>query len=178
MRRFLLFSISMICVLLTGCNTKEEEPMRDGDLLPFEFEINVTDQNGENVVEKLGDITQIRQLLAVEYHGYTFNLKNYGEGWKVIGPGPTYDIPLYIYPDDASLTPISLRFGPFIPSTDDDTFTIKWQDGTQDVVKFKYIYDKKSDNYQREFLLNGAEMTEWSANMLNPVIRKTIKIEK
>lgn len=56
----------------------------------------------------------------------------------------------------------------------DETFTLKWKDGTQDIVKFSSSW-KYDEYFNKEAFFNGSEITEWGESGVTQTIRKTIK---
>ncbi len=168
MKRFYFLAILFLGLLLPSCKQDAEEPV-DCDPPIITFEIVVTDADGNVIIKGENGEERIRELLTIEYQGYTSSLKKKGEQ-RASNEQPFHAV------YDKDNNPTSITYGFFFSSKNykDETITLKWKDGTQDIVKFSTSY-KYAEYFNKSASLNGTEITEWGEDGVTPIIRKIIK---
>ncbi len=161
-------AILILGLLLPSCNKKDFEPI-DCDPPIITFEIVITDADGNLIIQSENGEEKIRELLTIEHRGHTVTLQKQGES-KAFAEDPFY-VSYDLYGN-----PTKILYGFFFASKNykDETFTLKWKDGTQDIVKFSASW-KYDEYFNHEAFFNGTEITEWGTSGVNPTIRKTIK---
>ncbi len=166
MKRFYLLATLILCLLLTGCKQDNNESI-DCDPPIITFDVIITDADGNLIIQEENGKEKIRELLTIEHCGHTATLN--GE------MGPYSTDPFYVgYDLNGNLTKIFYGFFSAHKNYKDETFTLKWKDGTQDVVRFSASW-KYNESFKKEAFFNGTEITEWGESGVTPIIRKTIK---
>lgn len=165
MKRFYLLTTILLGILLLSC--KQDEDKVYPETPPIFFEIVITDNNGNNYIDRDDKAQVIKDLLTINHNGQTYSLES------ISAPANTSRQTLRLYPKDA---PKELIFGPFFPADNfrGEEFTINWYDGTKDVVLFDCYVDRGKDGLVKRFFINGQETTEKNMDLGGVVIRKTI----
>lgn len=165
MKRFYFLATLILGLLLSSCDNKEDQGICDPPIVTFE--IIITDADGNLIIQSENGEEKIRELLSIEHCGRTVTLLKEGESRP-------HEQPFYVgYDLNGNRTRIFYGFFFVSHNYKDETFILKWKDGSQDIVKFSTFW--KFNKYNIEAFYNGTKITECSEDRFMPVIRKTIK---
>lgn len=178
-----IINLLMLLFILAGCskaNEDEREDKKDDFVLTdfnnYSIPILVTDALGNNLLDPKTPHNLLKEEIKVIYKGEEFKRMNVNQ------PGTRFNMPaplalrtrLYTvsgYSGDLFM----MAFGEFGSGNyQDESFTIHWADGTEDIIKFDMYTtseNKKAPTVHITFYLNGEK---WTSSKPITIIRPKV----
>lgn len=178
--RLLALALSCVCVL-ASCNKDESDDIIIWDIAPVEFNIEVVNALGEDLVNPAHPHSLAKQPITIEMDGTTYKLRSYDEASEEIRKrsaaqsshsryylavlyGFTYRKPYEVN------GPWILSFGEFAGEKNADrSIKLHWPNGKTDVLRYtnSFGWEGRGDNLrpkiERHFYLNGKRVDEPNA---------------
>ena len=157
----------VLCVALNGCNKEDDmSKLDEGGKILYSLELKIVDKNGAEIIAQDGGIDKIKDLVSIEYKGKEYSPQELSTNPYV---RPKMNPVFSIMPNGQS--PRYLCFGLFsLQSIKSNVwFTIKWKDGSKDVVEITESSGKV------EFYMNGFVAKEVSKEIVGAVVTKKIE---
>lgn len=157
----------VLCVALNGCNKEDDmSKLDEGGKILYSLELKIVDKNGAEIIAQDGGIDKIKDLVSIEYKGKEYSPQELSSN-PYVNPkmNPVFSIMPY------GQSPRYLCFGLFsLQSIKGNVwFTIKWKDGSKDVVEITESSGKV------EFYMNGFIAKEVSKEIVGAVVTKKIE---
>ena len=149
----------VLCVALNGCNKEDDmSKLDEGGKILYSLELKIVDKDG--------GVDKIKDLVSIEYKGKEYSPQELSSNPYV---NPKMNPVFSIMPNGQS--PRYLCFGLFsLQSIKGNVwFTIKWKDGSKDVVEITESSGKV------EFYMNGFIAKEVSKEIVGAVVTKKIE---
>ena len=167
MRKIAAMIAIVLCVALNGCNKEDDmSKLDEGGKILYSLELKIVDKNGAEIIAQDGGIDKIKDLVSIEYKGKEYSPQELSSNPYV---NPKMNPVFSIMPNGQS--PRYLCFGLFsLQSIKGNVwFTIKWKDGSKDVVEITESSGKV------EFYMNGFVAKEVSKEIVGAVVTKKIE---
>lgn len=167
MRKIAAIIAIVLCVALNGCNKEDDmSKLDEGGKILYSLELKIVDKNGAEIIAQDGGIDKIKDLVSIEYKGKEYSPQELNSNPYV---NPKMNPVFSIMPNGQS--PRYLCFGLFsLQSIKGNVwFTIKWKDGSKDVVEITESSGKV------EFYMNGFVAKEVSKEIVGAVVTKKIE---
>ena len=143
----------VLCVALNGCNKEDDmSKLDEGGKILYSLELKIVDKNGAEIIAQDGGIDKIKDLVSIEYKGKEYSPQE-------LSTNPYVQSPRYLCFGLFSLQSIKGNVW----------FTIKWKDGSKDVVELSESSGKV------EFYVNGVIDKEVSKEIVGAVVTKKIE---
>lgn len=167
MKKIAVIIAIVLCVALNGCNKEDDmSKLDEGGKILYSLELKIVDKNGAEIIAQDGGIDKIKDLVSIEYKGKEYSPQELSTNPYV---RPKMNPVFSIMPNEQS--PRYLCFGLFsLQSIKSNVwFTIKWKDGSKDVVEITESSGKV------EFYVNGVIDKEVSKEIVGAVVTKKIE---
>lgn len=162
MKKWLFFILTLTLVLPVASCSDDVNEEADTDFTPIQFYFNITDADGNFLLQSEEMRKMLSEKITMEYNGVVYNVVD-GRSQSLYYMPDFYGIALQ---KSSASDGYVLTVGEFDGSknVNNASFTINWSDGTTDVVSYSNNVKKKGAEtvIDRKFYWNGELLNEYT----------------